>query len=262
MSNKIKEALQKLDVANENHWTADGLPRLETVKFNAGGVSVTREDLERDFPGFTKSTAAGYWLSYAEPGSGAVTAPETVAPEQGSGEGAVSAVAPAQPEGKTGTPSDVGDGASPVEQAPEQPAPGSTESETEQPEVELGADNSTDEVKALEASFQEIQERLNNLRGQRDSLNAEIDTIAKIEQRIYDAIQKARRVKGDHKPANAIQDYLASQKRIAAEKGALRKELLASGVSLKELGKLVAKSQLDQSMARPTARRGRGSSGM
>lgn len=265
MSDKIKEALQKLDPANENHWTGDGSARLETVKFNMGGEAVSREELDAAFPGFNKSTAAAYWLSYQTPATGAPQAPEGAAPEQGSGDSAATPPAAPQAAGGAETPSATGEGAAPAEQAPatpSEPAGGADEEEAEQPEVELGDDDDADEIAALETSFQEIQDHIAGLRGQVDDLNLEIDRVAQIEQKVSNAIQKAKRGRGDHKPANAIQEYLASQKRLAMQRGANRKALAESGLNLKELAKAIGKSPLDQSMARPTARRGRGSSGM
>lgn len=57
MSNdsKIREALSQLDVANDNHWTADGLPRLDTVKMLAADQSITREHVNAALPGFTRN---------------------------------------------------------------------------------------------------------------------------------------------------------------------------------------------------------------
>ena len=60
MSDKIQAALQKLDPANENHWTADGSARLETVKFNNGGEAISREEIDAAFPGFNKDTAKDF----------------------------------------------------------------------------------------------------------------------------------------------------------------------------------------------------------
>lgn len=268
MSDKIKEALQKLDAGNDNHWTQDGSPRLETVKFNNGGEAVSREEIEDAFPGFNKSTAAGYWLTYQAPGSGAQQGTEGTAPEQGSGDPAATPPAAPQAAGAPETPSAGGEGAAPEEpKAPEAPgsAEGATHSEAELEALVEGLDDDDDgddEIEKLEETFQEIQEHLTGLRGQVDDLNLEIDRVSQIEQRVHNAIQRARRERGDHKPANAIQEYLAAQKRRAAERGSARKALLESGVNLKELQKLTSKSPLDQSMARPTARRGRGSKGM
>lgn len=55
---KILEALGKLDPANENHWTADGLPRIETVRMLAGDQGITREQITAEAPDFSRETAA------------------------------------------------------------------------------------------------------------------------------------------------------------------------------------------------------------
>ena len=55
---KILEALGKLDPANENHWTADGLPRIETVRMLAGDQGITREQITAEAPDFSRTTAA------------------------------------------------------------------------------------------------------------------------------------------------------------------------------------------------------------
>lgn len=54
---KIREALQKLDVANDNHWLQDGLPRLETVRVFASDQSLTREAITAAAPEFTRLSA-------------------------------------------------------------------------------------------------------------------------------------------------------------------------------------------------------------
>jgi hypothetical protein len=92
MTKAIQEALRQLDPNNENHWTADGLPRLDTVKLLAGDSGITREHVTAAAPGYTRSAALGG----AEPGSGMGTpspAQETApaapqAPSQGVGNGA------------------------------------------------------------------------------------------------------------------------------------------------------------------------------
>lgn len=54
MKEKIIEALNKLDVENDNHWTQDGLPKLDALKFAVGG-NVTREDVTTVAPDFTRT---------------------------------------------------------------------------------------------------------------------------------------------------------------------------------------------------------------
>jgi hypothetical protein len=52
--NKILDAVKQLDGTNDNHWTADGLPRLETVRMLASDPSLSREQVEEAAPGFKR----------------------------------------------------------------------------------------------------------------------------------------------------------------------------------------------------------------
>lgn len=62
--------MTKLDVSNDNHWTQDGQARLDTVKFLSGGESVSREDLDKDYPGFNRTTASAYFMGTGPQGGG------------------------------------------------------------------------------------------------------------------------------------------------------------------------------------------------
>lgn len=55
MKDKIVEALQKLDTANDNQWTQEGLPKIEILKFLMGGEVITREQINEAAPGFTRA---------------------------------------------------------------------------------------------------------------------------------------------------------------------------------------------------------------
>ena len=54
MKDVILAALAKLDPAVDSHWTAEGLVNLNTFKFLAGGVAISREQLEEVAPGFRR----------------------------------------------------------------------------------------------------------------------------------------------------------------------------------------------------------------
>lgn len=56
MKDVILAALAKLDPAVDSHWTAEGLVNLNTFKFLAGGVAVSREQLEEVAPDFRRET--------------------------------------------------------------------------------------------------------------------------------------------------------------------------------------------------------------
>lgn len=52
---KIKDALAKLDPQNDNHWTSDGLPRIDTIRMFASDPSISRELITAEAPDFSRS---------------------------------------------------------------------------------------------------------------------------------------------------------------------------------------------------------------
>lgn len=54
MSEKIREALLGLDPQNDEHWTADGAPRLDVLANALGDQKVTRADVLAAAPGFSR----------------------------------------------------------------------------------------------------------------------------------------------------------------------------------------------------------------
>lgn len=56
MSQKILTALALLDVGNDAHWTAEGLPRIDTVRLLASDQSLTREDITSAAPTFSRTS--------------------------------------------------------------------------------------------------------------------------------------------------------------------------------------------------------------
>lgn len=58
MFEKILTALKSLDHKNDDHWTADGQPRLDVLKAAAGDQSVTREAVVAAAPAFNRAAAA------------------------------------------------------------------------------------------------------------------------------------------------------------------------------------------------------------
>ena len=81
---KILEALSKLDVANDNHWTGDGLPRIDTVRMLASNPGIGRDDITKEAPDFSRQNAvipasAPTVIKAVEP---AVAAPQNVATEE------------------------------------------------------------------------------------------------------------------------------------------------------------------------------------
>lgn len=52
---ELKDALLSLDTSNDNHWTQDGLPRLETLRMLVSNSSLSRDDVSSQFPGFSRN---------------------------------------------------------------------------------------------------------------------------------------------------------------------------------------------------------------
>ena len=81
MKDVILAALAKLDPAVDSHWTAEGLVNLNTFKFLAGGVAISREQLEEVAPDFRRENPHVAGESETEQatveGTESGTAPET-----------------------------------------------------------------------------------------------------------------------------------------------------------------------------------------
>lgn len=78
MKEKINSALAKLDKANDNHWTGEGFPRLDTVRLLAGEGRITRDDINAAAPGFNREKASAVQAPAAAPAPGASPAAESL----------------------------------------------------------------------------------------------------------------------------------------------------------------------------------------
>tara|TARA_R110000822_G_scaffold120633_1_gene254116 strand:- start:11259 stop:11954 length:696 start_codon:yes stop_codon:yes gene_type:complete len=64
----LKEALARLDCNNDEHWTADGLPRMDAiVELLGGDTSVTRKAVTDAVPGLTRAIAKAHEVTGDEP---------------------------------------------------------------------------------------------------------------------------------------------------------------------------------------------------
>ncbi len=55
---KILTALSKLDAENDNHWTTDGKPKLETIAFLSAGEKISRAELDELAPDFSRTNTS------------------------------------------------------------------------------------------------------------------------------------------------------------------------------------------------------------
>lgn len=230
----ILGALASLDVSNDNHWTADGAPRLDTVKMLAGNPAITRDMVTIQAPGFTRSSAP----TYTFPKEAESTASAAPAQAADSGAAATSTAAesdpPAAAEAIAGSPES---GASTFSGA--QP--------TEQPEVASGGTGSN-ALEALEAELAEAESDTQEIRQGLDYLKKKLKEATDREDTIRAKRDAALPKNGN---ALAIQDYFASQDKLRFERAQRAQALQQAGVGelLKNL-----KSPIDAAMARKNTR--------
>jgi len=221
MSEKINQALAQLDVANDNHWTGDGLPRLETVKMLAGDQSITREILTQARPGFIRATAAqAAQAAQAAPAAPVAPEPVATAGEQLAAAGTPSAVAP-----------------STVVAAP--PVAGAVLDNNDELEAKLADLKAqlADEVATAQGLSEDVAKASAAYAGQ---------------VRVIDAIREQINLINPAKQSDAIRGYLNRQKAVLQERGAKAQRLKDSGINLKDI--LPTRAPIDVAMGRKTAR--------
>lgn len=235
MTNKIVEALLKLDVKNDNHWTADGLPRLDTVKMLASDQALTRDSVAAAAPGFSRATATGYTAPRAEQ-----QAPQ--AQGQG-GNGGQQSEAPAAPQT-----------APQASQATEsdQRADDLDAGQAEQPSLEGSAGVATDDIAALEAALAEQEELVSKIRAHKVEADKAFEEARAKEDELRGKLEEAR---PQRSTGNDIQDYLAAQRKNLEARAARQQMIRESGINLKELASNL-KAPIDAARARRNTRGG------
>lgn len=223
MSDKIKAALLALDVTNDNHWTNDGAPRIDSLKIAVGNPSLTREDVNAAVPGFSRATAG----NFAETGT--------------------SGVAPAP----TPTPGDAPVTATSAEQ--EAPAPAPAPESDDLPN--LGGEPLAEQVNTSRGTMQLPDVTGMDLEEANEFLSQLMDVRSQVQQAIPEVQNQIARLEHELKVAtgtdnhNPIQAYLASQVALNEERAALRLTVEESGVNLKDLSQRLGASPIDQALA-------------
>lgn len=240
---QIQAALQKLDVSNDNHWTSDGLPRLDTVKMLAGDQSLTRDVVTHAAPGFTRAVAAQGAAPIAPPAPpAAATDPVAPAPE-----GATPPVAAAPPPPPA-----------PPAPNPETVNPVSTTANTGLPSQGSVLATALAATPAPTENVEELQARL-------DELNGELLQITRAETEIKEA-RRVRQAEADDLIARidkatprdsnqqGIMEYLASQNRklLARADQIHRVKQVENELGVKLADLVPKRSPLDNAMARKT----------
>lgn len=212
MSDKIKAALAKLDPTNDNHWTADGFPRLDTVRLLASDGTLSREAVTNALPGFSRTTATKPALAAT------VVVVATEAP----------AVAQPAPAATSEPAADLPDAGDTLESACAAiVAKVNANLEASGSEVVVVA--SLDEHGQLKLELAEAKEELDELRAIRDEVvrrftaqNAKVDKL----------IVAVERTAPKHELVDSVQGYLARQRKNLEERG--RRIRATAGINLKD----------------------------
>lgn len=217
MSQKIIEALKKLDSTNDNHWTADGSPRLDTVKMLAADQSLTRDMVTIAAPGFSRA-------------NNTLKAETAVVTNQ-------VAQSPSTPAVQDpGANNQAGEG-----------------NEKTQSAEEIAVEGESEEVTVARTALKVARVNHEGLKVAFSKLKIEIEKAAKAEDEAYDALLE---LTGVETTADAIQGYHASQLRNLEDRAKRITALRESGYSLKDFmpGKAPIDAALARKNGRGTAR--------
>lgn len=234
MTDKIIAALKSLDPTNDNHWTNDGAPRLETVRLLSANPGLSRESVNNALPGFSRAVASGA----ANP----ETKPEPTAEELAAAAAAAEAAkGTSGPETPAPTPAPTPADAT----APETPATTSDEDQFGNLLGEPLAEQGLNQDSTLQEILDDANEYLSKLLDARERLNEEITKTQNDVARAQAACDEE--IKSGH-TLSPIQAYLASQVKIGQERGELRRTVEQSGVDLKELSLRLSPSPIDSAL--------------
>lgn len=247
MTQAILAALKALDVKDDTNWTADGQPRLDTVRMLASDPVITREMINEVAPGFTRDNA----IDYVVPAPGV----EQGAPPPPAGTAADIATAPPP----TGPQPSSAPSAPPVQSEPQagpeqnNPLPSANAAppapEAEQAKVGTGAGSAENAEPSLDEQIKEAAKEVERLGAIRNQAVKDHD----VAMRKHDALIDLQNKHGVESNTQSIQNYLASQQRKLEERAARSAILKDSGINLKQLARDL-KSPLDSAMGRRNTR--------
>lgn len=221
MSAKILAALAQLQADNPNHWTDDGLPRVDTVKLLASDQTLTRDAITQAAIGFSRTNL----VLTPETPQAAVIPPVTTSP-------VVTPQAAVIPDPVISSPPETGDA---------QAQGGSVDSfAEEQPQKQ--EKTLAEELAAARVRKDEAQRVKTAATKAYDEAVSEVD-------RLVEANEAAG---GRESLASTLGGYFARQKMNLQERADKLQTIKNMGVSLKDL--IPSRSPVDAAFARKTAR--------
>lgn len=209
----IIDALKKLDVSNDNHWTVDGQPRLDTVKMLASDPSVTRDTINAVAPDFNRETAANW--------------------------------EPKQTEGQVQTPSDNQQGAENQPQENSVTATGTsvdTGAEPQNPETKPEEKVEETDIEALEKALADAEAKTNEKLLAKEQAEADYVAALQEEDAARLALDAAKPKTDDLDP---VRGYLNAQLEANNERSRVVEALREAGVTPEVLQKLAGVNPTD-----------------
>ena len=209
----IIDALKKLDVSNDNHWTVDGQPRLDTVKMLASDPSVTRDTINAVAPDFNRETAANW--------------------------------EPKQTEGQVQTPSDNQQGAENQPQENSVAATGTSVdagSEPQDPETKPEEKVEDSNIEALEKALADAEAKTNEKLLAKEQAEADYVAALQEEDAARLALDAAKPKTDDLDP---VRGYLNAQLEANNERSRVVEALREAGVTPEVLQKLAGVNPTD-----------------
>lgn len=223
----IITALGQLDVKNDDHWTSDGLPRLDVLAKLMKVSNVKRGDVTEAAPNFTKDNPT-------------LTAPEAQGGESTTGQGADASPTPQADEAKEGA-----EGEQSGDDAQAADADDATDPahDVEAHDDEAAFDEG--EIDEAEAAVLEARAKLDAAQAAANEAKAVVDKA----QAEHDRLVELR--DAEKRPHQDMEDRLTFIRR-QHEQRAARAGLAAEALKGVDLSKLDPRSPLDRSMARKT----------
>ena len=214
----IIEALRKLDVDNDNHWTSDGLPRLDTVKMIASNPSISRMDIDAVAAGFNRSNADTWQPVKSEPQETGETNP---------------------------TANDQPPTTEDVQKPVEQPQAGSGDGQpTKQDDTQTEQGVSLEE---LETALEAAVARSDKSRQAKAAAEAEFREAIAAEDAAREAVRAAQ---PKEEQGNVIQAYLQAQIKANQERAEIAARLAEAGITVNSVGAVQFASKLDEALAK------------
>lgn len=210
---EILEAVRALDPKNDEHWTADGLPRLDAVENLLGG-DVNRKAVTNAAPDFTRSVALSLVDADGEP---PVDEPPVDGDEdETASEGEAPAEETTSEDDETSAETETADTET-VQQSTEASTPSDSETANNDDEDEDDplAEGPADAEAAMDEEILELQERVDEIR---QGLEMGKKMLAEAEEELGAAVDAKNRAFPPMSQAQAIQNFQRNElaKRAAA----------------------------------------------